>query len=94
MSTKTIRASCNAFGYHGLNGRAFNSKDCATVLEAREEEIAYGPPRDRGDGAVEMRPLRLYSQGVSTDRIQDYVERFAALVEEAASRGATSIYWG
>jgi len=71
--------------------RALNSSG-AEALE-RPEEAVYGRPRAQEDGSVALRPLRSYSPPLTTDDILSRVRRFSALIEEAANRGATCIYW-
>jgi len=60
----------------------------------REDESDYGKPRDNGNGTIEMRPLRLHSKGLDTDRLARYLDRLAALTEALAAKGATHITWG
>jgi hypothetical protein len=60
----------------------------------REDETVHGRPRTNEDGSVELRPLRVHTQGVTMNRLESYIDRFAAFVEESASRGATEIHWG
>ena len=60
----------------------------------RDEESVYGKPRDNGDGTIEMRPLRVHSAGLDTDRLARYLDRLAALTEALAEKGATHITWG
>lgn len=59
---------------------------------ARPEAIVYGKPRSEGNVVI-ARPLRSADPGLSADGLSDRIERFAALVEEAATRGATNIHW-
>jgi len=71
--------------------KALNSSG-VSALE-RPEEAVYGRPRAQEDGSVALRPLRSYSPPLTTEDILSRVRRFSALVEEAASRGATQISW-
>lgn len=60
----------------------------------RQDEVLYGRPQAKDNGVVELRPVRVRSMGVDENRMASYIERFSALVEESASRGATEITWG
>jgi hypothetical protein len=60
----------------------------------REEETVYGPPRTDEDGTVQLRPLRVFSRGLSLQGLNDRITAFAALVQDAAEAGATRINWG
>ena len=71
--------------------RALNGSGAETL--ERPEETVYGRPRAQEDGSVALRPLRSYSPPLTTEDILSRVHRFSALVEEAASRGATNINW-
>lgn len=59
----------------------------------RPEEREYGAPRDRGDGVIELRPLRFFGGGLDVDRMRSYLERLGRFIEIVAARGATHIYW-
>lgn len=56
-------------------------------------EVKYSAPRTEEDGSVVLRPLRLYSPGVDTNRMASFITRFANFVEAAVTRGATTIHW-
>lgn len=60
----------------------------------RADETAYGAPRVQDDGAIELRPLRLYSRGLSLEGLYDRIARFEAFVNDAAIAGATQVHWG
>ena len=60
---------------------------------AREDEVFHGTPRVHEDGAVELRPMRTWSRGLSVERLVGYVERLEALVRCGGIAGATKIVW-
>lgn len=60
---------------------------------AREDEVVHGAPCEREDGAVELRPIRVWVRGLSVDRLAGYVERLDTLVRDGAAAGATKIVW-
>jgi len=59
----------------------------------RASETLYGAPRTGEDGVVELRPVRSHGGALTEDDLRDRIERFASLVELAATRGATNITW-
>lgn len=61
---------------------------------ARPDEHVYGQPRTDENGTIELRPLRVVSQGLDAGDIKERIEQFAEFVEESARRGATRIWWG
>jgi hypothetical protein len=63
-------------------------------LFTREGKTVYGAPRAQEDGSVELRPVRAQSFGLSAEGLRDRIERFGTFVEEAAARGARTIFWG
>lgn len=60
----------------------------------REERTVYGAPCVRDDGTVAMRPVRLYSAGLSVEGLAERVCRFETFLQGAAAAGATEIRWG
>jgi hypothetical protein len=52
----------------------------------RAHEVVHGAPSGRGDGAVELRPVRAWIGGLSVERMAGYVERLEALVRSGAAR--------
>jgi hypothetical protein len=58
----------------------------------RLEQKLTGKPAER-DGVIVARPLRFFDPGLSTEGLGERIERFAALVEVSAARGATLIFW-
>lgn len=72
--------------------RALNRSDLSAFT--REDEIAFGAPRDEEDGTVELKPVRMMSRGSSVADVKRRIADFQAFVEEVASRGATTITWG
>lgn len=71
--------------------RAWSRSDLTPFT--REDRAVSGRPRANADGTVELRPLHIFSQGVTQDRLESYISRFAAFLEESANRGATTISW-
>jgi hypothetical protein len=59
----------------------------------RLEEKLIGKPYVRADGAVEARPVRMFSAGLDVEGIASRIDAFAAFVEACAERGATTIHW-
>jgi hypothetical protein len=59
----------------------------------RPDETVYGEPREGDDGVVTLRPLRIFSQGLDRNALQERLDRFSKLVEAAAVKGATHIQW-
>lgn len=57
------------------------------------ETIVHGPPRTREDGAIELRPVRMWSSGVDGERIAGILDRVEAFVDRAVTRGATVVRW-
>lgn len=70
--------------------RARNVKASSYV---REDETVHGAPSERGDGAVELRPIRAWIRGLSVNRLTGYVERLDVLVRKGGEAGATKIVW-
>jgi hypothetical protein len=60
---------------------------------AREDEVVHGALSGRGDGAVELRPVRAWIRGLSVERLAGYVNRLDALVRRGGVAGATRIVW-
>lgn len=60
------------------------------ILPERRE---YGKPTERTPGVVDMKPLRIYESGLTEEKIQAYIKRFADFVIEVSRRGATKIVW-
>lgn len=58
------------------------------------EELIHGKPQNNEDGSVELRPLRHYDQGLSNEKLQSYIDRFAAFLQEVEERGGDMVYWG
>ncbi len=56
--------------------------DLKVNKHTREEQEGHG-----------ARGARFFEGGLSRERLQEYLERFAALVEVYASAGCTHIYW-
>lgn len=59
----------------------------------RADEAIYGEPRANEDGTVELRPLRIFSQGLDEDGLVRRINLFAEIIELAATKGATHIQW-
>lgn len=72
--------------------RARNRRSLASFATGPTE--TFGAPRRGPDGAVELRPVRVFSPGTSEASLLEYVDRFAELVEAATRRRATRILWG
>jgi len=53
-----------------------------------------GPPRQRPDGVLELRPVRGWIQGLGEQGLWRRLEEFAAFVEAAAAHDADLIGWG
>jgi len=59
----------------------------------REGCIEYGAPRDRGDGVVDLHPIRYADFAFGEDDLRARIDRFASFVEAVAARGGTAISW-
>ena len=59
----------------------------------REHEVVHGAPSGRGDGAVELRPIRAWIRGLSVERLAGYVERLEALVRSGGTASASRLLW-
>ncbi len=70
--------------------RARNVKVSSYV---REDEVVHGAPREREDGAVELRPIRTWIRGLSVEGLAGYVERLDVMVRNGGEAGATKIVW-
>ena len=73
--------------------RARATFDRRAAAFARAEEVEFGAPRTGADGTIELRPLRAWSGDLSVDRLANYLDRFACVVEAFAARGATHVRW-
>jgi len=60
----------------------------------RPQEVVYGRPRVGDDGAVELRPVRVWSAGIDEDYLARQLDRLEVLVAALAERGATPLGWG
>lgn len=60
---------------------------------AREDQVVHGAPREREDGAIELRPTRAWIRGLSVERLAGYVERLDALVRNGDEAGAPKLVW-
>ncbi len=60
----------------------------------RPEEVGYGAPRENEDGAIELRPVRMWSAGLDVVGIRSRLDAFERCVDTLAGRGATHINWG
>jgi len=58
-----------------------------------EDEVHYGAACEREDGAIELRPVRGHSKGLSRDDLARRVSAFEAFVRQAADAGAQVIHW-
>lgn len=59
----------------------------------RPVSVEYGAPRDRGDGVVDLRPVRWVGGGLDEAGLAARVERLAVLVDALCELGATEIAW-
>lgn len=59
----------------------------------REENVLHGAAREREDGVIELRPILVWSRGLSVDRLAGYLDRLEVLVRDGAAAGATKIVW-
>jgi hypothetical protein len=73
--------------------RAVNTFDSKAGACTRATEIEYGKPRDNGDGTIELRPVRVYSQGIDEEYLSRRLAQLAENVEVLVKRGATHITW-
>jgi len=60
----------------------------------RAPELRYGAPVHRGDGVIELRPVRVCSGGLDEADLTSRIDRLAALTAAADAHGATHIDWG
>jgi hypothetical protein len=58
-----------------------------------EEETTYGRPCADENGAIQLRPLRSHTRGLSLEDLDRRLNDFSAFVEGAAEAGATQIFW-
>lgn len=70
--------------------RALNT-DLGHLLE--DEEVIYGRPRAGENGAIELRPVRSFSKGLSREGLDRRIAAFRTFVQNAADAGATRIFW-
>lgn len=57
------------------------------------EEKKHGPPREIEPGIFKMKPIKYWDIGLSEEKLEDYINRFAEFVIEVSKRGATKIIW-
>jgi hypothetical protein len=55
--------------------------------------VTYGPPRENGDGTIELRPGRVWSTGLDVEGMRVRLAAFERAIHELARRGATHITW-
>lgn len=58
-----------------------------------DDEKRYGAPRRNEDGAIELRPVRAHTRGLSRDDLFRRFHAFETFVRSAADAGATTIRW-
>jgi hypothetical protein len=72
--------------------KALNSKSLNQFT--RPEEKIYGKLREIEPGIVDMKPVRVWSQGLDEDGVRSRLEKLMKFVSESIQQGATKIYWG
>lgn len=103
VSNEMAKVLLALFHLEGMDGSMSLAEARRGIMRARSksdiseyvvpEDRVYGKPVVREDGTVELRPLRMLSFGVSSDRILDRLQAFINFVEESAHLGATTISW-
>ncbi len=84
---------CGEIGLPEARRAIIRARAGSLIPYTRPDHVEHGAPRARHDGAIEARPLRSFDPGLSEDGLRERLERFEALVEASAARGATIIYW-
>lgn len=78
----------------GRDGPSEGGQRPGGLAPAREDEAVHGAPSERGGGAVELRPIRAWSCGLSAERLAGYVDRLNALLRYGgAAAGAMRSVW-
>lgn len=86
----------------GLMGEAPLPEARRALMRGRSRDLSrftrpdfaiHGGPRDRGDGVVELHPLRWQECGLTEERLRSYLDRWEQLVRDAEAAGATCIRW-
>lgn len=85
---------CGSLSIEAARRAVIRARNSSLQAFVRPEVVEHGKPRVLEDGTIQMRPLRLFAAGLSEEGLEEFIARFAALVEASAERGATEISWG